>query len=512
MIRTFWKHLLQLALYLQVLPGIAQLDPVALDQYFEQMVEDWEVPGISVALIEDGKVILSEGYGRLAKSNPSPTDENTLYAIASNTKAFVATAIGKLVEEGHLSWDDKVISILPYLQLYDPWVTAELTVEDLLCHRAGLGTFSGDVLWYKSERSAREALSTLQFLPKAYSFRAGYGYSNLMFIAAGEIIRAVSGMQWDEYVAVHFFQPLGMDRTQTTVTALPELDNVATPHKMVREGDLEIAWTNWDNMGAAGGIISSVADMAKWLQLQLQGGVWQGDTLFSEATQEKLWSYHNNYRVGQSSKARFPDKNFDGYGLGWGIFDWNGEKVISHSGGYDGMYSRVFLVPELNFAGVILTNSMTGIGTYAMYEILERKLGSTPTDWSEMGRQGLYRGFDQRALQFERWSQTQDIKVQPSLSRSAMIGTYHCPLYGALEVVETPSGGLALHFEKAPLLTADLLPWNGDTWHLDWHDTHAWFDFGTVQFTKDNLGHAKGLEFFVPNGDIFFEEINAQKK
>jgi hypothetical protein len=190
----------------------------------------------------------------------------------------------------------------------------------------------------------------------------------------------------------------------------------------------------------------------------------------------------------------------------------NYEKVISHSGGYDGMYSRVFLIPELNFAGVILTNSMTGIGTYAMYEILERKLGSAPADWSEMGRQGLYRGFDRRAAQLEAWSQTQNTEMLPTLSRDAMKGTYHCPLYGVLEVVETPSGGLELHFEKAPLLTADLLPWNGDTWYLDWHDTHAWFDFGTVQFTKDNLGHVKGLEFFVPNGDIFFEEINAQKK
>ena len=511
MMRKFFQLLFQLLLFFHALPGIAQLDPVVLNDYFEKMVEKWEVPGMSVAIIDNGEVIWSKGYGRKENNQNTFSDQETLYAIASNTKAFIATALGILVDEGRLNWKDKVINYLPYLRLYDPWVTAQLTIEDLLCHRAGLGTFSGDVLWYKSERSARETLSTLEHLSKAYSFRAGYGYSNLMFIAAGEVIQAVTGQSWDQYLQKAVFEPLGMDRTLTSIQQLEGTTNKATPHKTTREGNMPIEWTNWDNMGAAGGIISSVADMAKWLQFQLNQGIWNGDTLLQPATQEKLWTYHNNYLVRKSSKMLMPAKNFDGYGLGWGIFDWNGHRVISHSGGYDGMFSRVFLVPDLNFAGVILTNSMTGLGTYAMYDILEEKLGGSDIDWADRGLQNLYKGFDRRVENYELWSDGEDSNQQPSLSMEHIVGTYHCPLYGDIQI-KIQDGLLQIHFDKAPLLTANLMPWNGDTYYLDWHQTHAWFDFGTVQITKDHMGKASGLQFFVPNGDIFFEEINAVKK
>ncbi len=488
----------------------SQADHKALDQYCTQAQKDWAVPGMSVGIIKDGQVVLAKGYGVAEAGKSAKADENTLFAIASNTKAFVATSLAMLVEEGKLRWDDPVQKHLPWFKLYDPYVTAHTTVRDLLCHRVGLGTFSGDVVWYKSNYSAEEVVRRAGELPQAYEYRGGYGYSNLMFIAAGEVIRAVSGKSWDAFASERILKPLGMARTISSVKSLPKSVNVAAPHKPENGVEQPIPWVDWDNMGAAGGIISSASDMLKWLQWNLDEGKVAGKSLLPAKALWELWQTHSINRIGESGRKLFPTRNFSMYGLGWGLFDYNGHLVVSHSGGYDGMYSRTFFVPDLKLGGVILTNSMTGVGNALMYRVLDTYTGKADKDWSKelLGREKA--GQTAHEAEMKALKDKRVIGTKPSLSLEKYAGLYRCKFYGDIRV-SADQGKLAIQFLPADGLRATLSHWHFDTFELKWAEPQAWFDFGTVQFVLDNTGEPKALQFQVPNGDIFFEEIHAEK-
>ncbi len=486
--------------------SLAQPSTRKVSKYIEQARLDWGVPGLAVGIVKDGEVWMSQGFGVQKQGGSTPVDENTLFAIASNTKAFVASALSILVDEGHIRWTDKVVDYLPYFELYDPYATNQTTIADLLSHRVGLGTFSGDVIWYKSDFSAQEVIERIKYVPQDYSFRAGYGYSNLMFITAGEVIKAVTGKPWDEFVKERFLTPLAMNRTVTSTTDLPET-NVATSHKPVKSANKPIAWTQWDNMGAAGGIISSVADMSRWLRMNLAKGEWEGATLLSSEQQNILWTPHNSRVISPSSLEQFPGRNFNGYGLGWVLYDYFGRKVVTHSGGYDGMYSRVVMVPGENLGIVILTNSMSGVTLPVSLWILNQFIKEDMRDWSEEHLNRPSSGSDPIAdLKAAKKSGT-----KPTLPVKAYSGTYDAPMHG--DIVITQSGqDLNLSFAKAPLLSAKLRHWHHDTWEIVWNETHAWFDFGLVTFDLNNRLEVTGLSFEVPNYDIFFDELVVTKK
>ncbi|HOY21191.1 MAG TPA: serine hydrolase [Haliscomenobacter sp.] len=489
----------------------AQIDVQALDQYFQQAQKDWNVPGLSIAVVKNGKVILAKGYGVLEKGKTALADENSLYAIASNTKAFISASIGILVDEGKLKWDDPVQKYLPYFELYDPYVSKHATVRDLLCHRLGLGTFSGDAIWYKTNYSAEEVVKRAHFLPQNYEFRAGYGYTNLMFIAAGEVIRAASGQPWDVFVKERIFKPLGMDRSQTSTSALSSMSNVAMPHKSIYGPVEPIPYAGWDNMGAAGGIISSVSDMARWMNLQLNQGSHNGLAIFSTQAQETFWTMHNSFKVTAGQKQRYPTRHFAGYGLGWNIADHGGRMIVSHGGGYDGMYSHVMMVPEEKLGVVVLTNSMTGISPNLCFYVVDQYLGQPRKDWSKLGISGELQYQAERRNIVEMRKAARVKNTTPALSASALVGKYTDPLYGTIEV-KMIGDKLEMHFPHGPQLDAVLGHWHYDTYEIQWKQTHAWYDFGTVQFLTDNNRKVTGIQFDVPNEDIFFEEIHAKKQ
>ena len=489
---------------------IAQPSANSLDTYFQRVHQDWDIPGISVGIIKDGKVVLSKGYGVLKKGKVQRADGASLYAIASNTKAFIATSIAILVDEGKLNWDDPVKEYLPYFELYDDYTTEHTTVRDLLCHRAGLGTFSGDALWYKSNYSAAEVVKRAAKVPQAYDFRAGYGYSNLMFIAAGEVIHAVSGQSWSDFAKDRFFKPLGMNRTVTSTNDLPKMQNVATPHAFHDTTNEPIAWTAWDNMGAAGGIISSTDDMLKWTQLHLNGGKIGDQQIYPTKAQEILWQPHNNYLVSHKSKELFPSRHFSAYALGWSTFDYGGQQIVNHSGGYDGMYSRVTMVPESNLGIVILTNSMKGVSTWMMYHILDEYLGIEGNDWNKFGLERQAEGERSWTVRKQGRINKRIPNTQPVLLLEGYTGQYHCEMYGDIEVT-LENGGLQLNFKSAPKLNATLSHWHLNTFKINWNEPHAWFDFGTIQFVLDNNATVDRLNFDVPNDDIFFYEIQAKR-
>ncbi len=269
--------------------------PVAADiaSLIEKSRAEWNVPGLSVAIVKDGQIFLSSGFGVREFGKAEAVDGDTLFAIASNSKAFTAAAIAMLDEEGKLKWSDRVQQHLPWLELYDRYVSTELRVDDLLCHRSGLGTFSGDLLWWGTPYSPEDVLRRARQLSAKGPFRASYGYSNLMYLAAGEVIQKASGQSWQSFIEQRILQPVGMDRSVTSIKALDAKGNFATPHKSLVDGVRTIPWYNWDTMAAAGGIISSSNDMAKWVRVQLdRGRIDDSRRLFSEASSFRMWSSH----------------------------------------------------------------------------------------------------------------------------------------------------------------------------------------------------------------------------
>ena len=492
-------------------PVFGQVDTKSLDKYFAQALTDWEVPGMAIAIVKDGEIIFAKGYGILEVGKKQKADENSNFAIASNTKAFISASLAHLVWEGKISWDDKVVKYLPYFALYDAYATQHATIRDLLSHRLGLGTYSGDVIWYKSEYSAEEVIKHIKYVPQAYDFRAGYGYSNLMFITAGEVIKSVTGMTWDEFIQQHFLNQLKMDRTVMSVSDLPKMENVATPHKTIDEKITPIPWTNWDNMGAAGGIISNVNDMSKWMILQMNNGLNGADTLFSPDSQVDMWTPHNNYRVSLSSQKNMPSKHFNGYGLGWGLSDYQGRKMVGHGGGYDGMYSKLTMIPEEHLGVVVLTNAMTGIATPITMRAIDEILDSGDRDWSKEAQPGAKRYAEYKKNRVAKKVEAKVEGTTPSVPIEQFAGDYHDPFYGEVKLV-MEGGQLVIDFGPAPQLKADLSHWHNNTFKIEWKEIHAWFDFGTLQFTLDNNNEVTGIEFDVPNYDIFFEEIHLKKQ
>lgn len=479
-----------------------------LDRYFATMAREWDVTGMSIGIVKNNQLVFTGNYGIKEVGRDEAPDKNTLYAIASNSKAFTSALIGMLVEEGKIDWDDKVQKYLPYFEMYDPWVSNEVTVRDLLCHRVGLGTFSGDVIWYKSELTAEEIIKRIKHLPPAFDFRAGYGYSNLMYVTAGELIKKVTGKSWSKNVQERILAPLGMERTMTTPKNLETKGNFATPHAREENQNIPIEWEDWETVGATGGIISSVEDMSKWIMLNLNHGIWKDDTLISKNTRNIVWTPHNNFVIDHTSPNDF-NTHFLGYGLGWGLADFHGQLLVRHTGGYDGMISAVSLIPDENLGVVVLTNGMKSPIRAATYYALQTFLGIETKDWSEelLARYNRYQQEDARISKIK---ESRVTGTEPSLTLEKYSGTYTSDIYGDITIV-LEDEVLHMRFEHTPALSATLTHWHYDVWQIRWNQKHAWFDFGTVKFDLDNNLEVTGMTFDVPNDDIFFHELKPLK-
>jgi len=484
------------------------LDQQQLDSYFEKMVDDWDVPSMSIGIVKDGKLVFEGYYGVLEQGKNEQPDRYTLYAIASNTKAFTSAIIGMLIQEGNLNWDDKVKEYLPYFELYDPWVSNNVTVRDLLCHRVGLGTFSGDVIWYKSNLTSKEMIKRAKYLPVAYDFRSGFGYSNLMYITAGELIKTVTSKSWSDNVRERIFTPLEMNHSVTTSRDLLKMGNYATPYAREGEQNIAIEWEDWEEIGALGGIISCVNDISEWIIFNLNNGIIGEDTLLTPFTRNMMWTPHNNFYVDHTSD-NITNQHFRGYGLGWGIGDYQGKFMVSHGGGLDGMISAISLIPDEDLGVVVLTNGMKSPASAAAFYALDMLLGNEPKDWSA----DFLKYFNTNVKNDTRTAQRKENRIldtHPSLPIKAYTGVYNSDIYGEI-TISIENDQLKLDFEHSPRLSAILSHWHYDVWEIKWDYKHAWFNFGTVKFLTDNNMNIKGIDFDVPNDDIFFEELKPKK-
>ncbi len=460
---------------------------------------------MAIAVVKDDKVVLAKGYGTRELGKDARVDENTLFAIASNSKAFTTASLAILVDEKKIAWDDKVSKYLPGFQMYDPWVTSELTIRDLVTHRVGLDTFSGDLLWYETTYSPDEILGRVRFLKPVSGFRTRFGYQNLMFIAAGRVIEKVSGKPWCTFVRERILDPLGMSRTTCSVKNLPE--NAAFPHNESGGKLRVLPRGNVDGADSAAALNSSVSDLSRWVRTQLGKGKFEGKQIFSEA---QSWQMHQQWlaqQVGPSNTPGLQLRHFSGVGMGWFVYDYNGRKIINHSGGLDGMLSYTVLIPEENAGFVVLTNSESPGFAVMMNKIRDVLVNAPKRDWNAEAAENTKRSKAAAEEEAKKVDATRVPNTKPTLSLASYAGTYSDKMYGDITIAEE-NGKLVMRFLPSPNFVADLEHWHYDTWVIKWRPSVSYnFPRGFVTFTIDKNGKPDELKIDQPNNDFWFYEL-----
>lgn len=438
-------------------PASAQRKPdplLGLDAYIEKVRESLHVAGLAVGIVRHDSLIYAKGFGVKEAGKRDPVTPNTVFAIGSNTKSFTATAAAMLVDDGKLRWDDKVTRWLPDFQLYDPYVTREITMRDVLSHRSGLGS-RGDALWYGTSYSRREVLRRIRFLVPNAGFRTEMGYQNVMVMAAGEASGAAAGMSYDDLVRTRIFGPLGMTSSSMSVTELRAQRDVSTPHDIAGGHAVPIPWRNIDNIAPAGSINSNIVDMSHYVRMHLADGTFGKTGLVSAANLDVTKTPHISMGgVGDSLT------HFVAYGLGWVLQDYRGRRIAWHNGGIDGMLSEMWTVPEEHLGIIVLTNSSPHVaGPTIVKDIIDRFLMGRPArDYLAEAQTMMQRMTEAEAAQAKAAESSRLKDTHPSLPLDRYVGTYSDSLYGDVGIVKQ---GDALAF-KWQSMTEPLTHW-----HLD---------------------------------------------
>jgi CubicO group peptidase (beta-lactamase class C family) len=452
------------------------------DEYVNKALKQWEVPGVSIAIVKNDQIVFAKGYGVRKLGDPTPVDEKTLFAIGSASKAFTAAAIGMLMDEGKLKWDDPAAKYLPGFQLFDPYASRELTVRDLLCHRSGLER--GDLLWYGSDLSRDEILRRIRYLKPSTSFRSMFGYQNIMFLAAGQIVSSISSKGWDDFVKERIFTPLGMASSTTSVKDVAKSDNVATPHAKIDEKVQVIAWRNIDNIAPAGSINSNVVDMAQWARLQLGEGKYQGKQLITSGAVKEMHTPQTIIRTEGIWEKLFPEAHFLTYGLGWFLQDYHGRKVIQHGGNIDGMSALVAIMPEEKLGVVVLTNmNGTTLPTVLANTIFDWYTKSPQKDWSTELYKSIKGLEDVQKAAEKKKEGARVVGTSPTLPLEKYAGTYKDDMYGEAKVT-VKNGKLVASY--GPTFAGDLEHWQYNTFRVRWGDATLGKSF--INFTINDDG------------------------
>jgi CubicO group peptidase (beta-lactamase class C family) len=447
-------------------PGATAL--AGLDQYVARAMQKWKVPGLAISVVKGDSMILAKGYGVRKLGDPTPVDAHTMFAIGSATKAFTGATVGLLVDEGKVGWDQPVTAYLPWFEMYDPWVSREIRVRDLLTHRSGLAR--GDMLWFGTRRTREENLRAVRLIKPTWSMRTRFGYQNLMFLAAGEVVHAMTGKSWDDVVAERLFGPLGMTESNTSVRLLDGNANVATPHAELGDSIVIVPYRNIDNVAPAGSINSNVVDMAKWTRLWLGGGQFNGRRILSEATVKEAMTPQIAINDAFWRRLVGDETNFLTYGFGWAVSDFRGKKLVWHGGNIDGMSAMVGFLPGEKIGVTVLTNLNQSEITLPLVEwISDRLMGLQPKDYSSelfaraeaIDREGRERLARREAARVP--------NTQPSLALDKYAGTYLNDLYGTATVA-LESGHLTVRYDANPNGIGDLRHWHFDVFEAVMRD------------------------------------------
>jgi CubicO group peptidase (beta-lactamase class C family) len=489
-------------------------EPMAgFDAYVERVLKTFDVPGAAVAIVKDGRIVLAKGYGVRRLGQPDRVDSDTRFGIASNTKLFTATAIALLVEQGKLRWDDPVIRYLPDFAMYDPFVTRELTVRDLLVHRSGLGLGAGDLLWWPASTYDRaEIARRLRFIKPATSFRSAYAYDNVLYLVAGQLIEKLSGTSWEEFVRTRILAPVGMTSSTVRHSDAAGSGNLASTHAEVNGVVRAVAPMTSDNTNPAGGVNATATDMARWMIVQMDSGRIATATagaperrLFSPSSTRELWSIVTPLRSAGPERAGFEHlrPNVSGYALGLLVSDYRGNLRLQHSGGLPGYLSLVTMIPEKRLGVAVLTNQESSSAFNAItYHALDAFLGTPPPDYLAYytARRDSVRAHLAHAT--ERAAATRDSMSGPSLALAKYAGRYEDAWYGDVDLTMQGSG-LVIRFGHTPQLVGDLRHWQHDTFLVRWRDRELRADaYATFALNPD--GSIDQLKMVPASDDVDF--------
>lgn len=463
-----------------------------INSYIQHAMVDWKMPGFAVGIVKNDSVVFAKGFGVREFGKNDPVDENTLFVIASCSKAFTTASLATLVDRGKINWDDPVTKYLPDFQMYDPWVTHEMTIRDLVTHRSGLATFSGDFLWLSSNYDRKEVIRRARFLKPTSSFRTKYGYQNIMFITAAEVIKAVTDTSWGDYIQKHILDKIGMAHTNTSYVRFNETDNATKAHYL-KDGEFKIySDVQKDNAQGALGINSSAFDMAQWIRLQLGKGKYNDQRIFSERQSGEMWA--NQFAFGNMN-----------YGLGWFISYKNGKRILNHGGGMPGFISDVTLVPEENFGFVILSNFESGMVNSVRNYIIDIMTNTEPKDYEKLSLDGWAKRIERFSNELKHRDEIRIKDTKPSAALEKYCGVYEDKMYGKAEI-SLKDGELFMQFMPTPTFRGALHHYHNDTFYIDWED--EFLTRGWVKFDFDFNGAPNKISFEVPNSpDFIFTEL-----
>ncbi|MBN2173076.1 MAG: serine hydrolase [Bacteroidales bacterium] len=476
----------------------------SLDQYISEGTELFDMPGMAIGIIKNGEVIFSKGYGVRNTITGEPVTPETIFGIASCTKAFTTAALSTLVDEGKIGWEDHVIDYYPEFEMYDPYITREMQVMDLVSHRSGLQTFDGDLLWYGTDYNREEIVRRIRFRENPYSFRSKYGYQNVMFIAAGVLIEKVTGMTWDKYLAKKIFEPLQMENTTTTNTGFNNSMKIAYPHLDGKP----MEFINYDNSGPAASINTSVDDLLQWVNLMLNKGKIEDGEVFSDKQYFILTAPHTIIGAGKAEKPG--GTHFRSYGLGWFMFDYQGRKILEHGGGLPGFHSKVVFIPEDSVGYVILANQLSGLVEAVYKKTLDFLVQvENGQDWVK-----IYYDWEQNQKKQDEQKNVEKEKARipntlPSLELKSYTGVYEDKMYGQAKVELIGSQLKLTLLPTQELFTSNMDHWHLDTFRLKFNDPFLPAGYITFQIDQDAVPQTFTIE--LDNPDFHFYKLKFER-
>jgi len=491
-----------------------------IDSLVERTMKVFNVPGIAVAIVKDDQVIHLKGYGVSSIATGKKTDENTLFAIASNSKAFTSAALGILVDEGKLTWNTKVIDIIPEFRLYNSYVTEDFNIKDLLTHRSGMGLGAGDLMMWPDSASftRQDIINNLRYLKQTSSFRTKYDYDNLLYIVAGVVVERVSGTTWEEFIEERIMQPLGMTNSAASINRLKDRSNIIDAHVPVNGVLQVVAKHESDVHNPAGGIFSSVADMTKWVIMQMNNGKYGKDLekqIFSEEVHNEMWTPQT---IRSLEEDTVYNTRFSMYGLGWGIKDEEGYVQVGHSGSLAGVVTKVTILPELRLGIVVFTNQLSEAAYNAIINTIKD---------SYFGIKGINRISEQmnivqrnraeaKKITDEVWAKIDAQMKKGTTNRNPdeYAGIYTDKWFGDI-IITAANGKLRFRSVNSPKLRGDMLYYTGNTFIVKWDDRTLDADaFAVFALDKDGKPSSITMEAISPLTDFSFDfhDLSFRKK
>ncbi|KUY19782.1 serine hydrolase [Elizabethkingia miricola] len=496
----------------------AQVPDAKLDELVKNTLKTFDVPGMSVGVVKDGKLIYAKGFGIRSLNTKAAMDENTLVGIASNSKGFTATALAILADEGKLNWNDKVTKFIPEFRMYDPYVSQEVTIKDLITHRAGLGLGQGDLMFFPEggNLTVNDIVHNVRYLKPANPFRTKLDYNNIMFIVAGEVIHRISGLSWVDFIEQRIMKPVGMSSSFGSYNRAKAVTNKIDAHAPVNGKAVAVPHDWNETANAAGGIMSNIPDMTTWANFLINGFVTKdGKRLVSEKNAHELWSL----QIPESIAVKNPyDSNFYGYGMGWFLSDVKGHLQVQHTGGLIGTVTQFTLIPDLKLGIVVLTNQQSGAAFNTITNtVKDSYLGVQGRDWLKNYGERMAKvnaNYDKEKNDVYAKVEAAQKNIQQLAKPEQFIGTYNDVWFGDI-IVKQEGKKYFISCVNSPRLKGELLPYSYNTFVAKWDDRSYDAD-AFVIFNFDETGKAQSARLKPISGvtdfSFDFEDLDLKRK